>query len=104
MELSGFGERLAKLRTRKGVSAREMSLSLGLSPNYINKIENSKSLPSMKNFFDICDFLEISQKDFFDEDSSNPTMVNEMVTEYKRLNDNTQTYFMEIVKELNRNK
>ena len=29
-------ERLAKLRTQKGVSARDMSLSLGQANNYIN--------------------------------------------------------------------
>ena len=40
-------ERLAKLRTQKGVSARDMSLSLGQANNYINNIENKKSLPAI---------------------------------------------------------
>ena len=31
-------ERLAKLRAQKGVSARDMSLSLGQANNYINNI------------------------------------------------------------------
>lgn len=44
-------ERLAKLRTQKGVSARDMSLSLGQANNYINNIENKKSLPAMSVFF-----------------------------------------------------
>ena len=44
-------ERLAKLRTQKGVSARDMSLSLGQANNYINNIENKKSLPAMQSFF-----------------------------------------------------
>ena len=35
-------ERLAKLRTQKGISARDMSLSLGQANNYINNIENKK--------------------------------------------------------------
>lgn len=34
-------------RIQKGVSAREMSLSLGQSTGYINNIENKNSLPSM---------------------------------------------------------
>ena len=38
-------ERLAKLRTQKGVSARDMSLSLGQANNYINNIE--KKVPSL---------------------------------------------------------
>ena len=38
-------ERLAKLRMQKGVSARDMSLSLGQANNYINNVENKKTLP-----------------------------------------------------------
>ena len=104
MELSDFGERLAKLRTIKGVSAREMSLSLGQSANYINKIENGKSYPSMASFFYICDYLNISKKDFFDEEINDPTIVSEMVSEYKRLNHGAQSQFNELLKELNRNR
>ena len=49
-----FSERLSQLRQEKGVSARDMSLSLGQSESYINKIENKKTLPSMTGFFYIC--------------------------------------------------
>ena len=37
-----FYKRLAELRLQKGVSARDMSLSLGQSESYINKIENKR--------------------------------------------------------------
>ena len=53
-------ERLAKLRTQKGVSARDMSLSLGQANNYINNIENKKSLPAMQSFFYICEYLGVT--------------------------------------------
>ena len=42
-----FAERLSKLRINKGVSARDMSLSIGQSAGYINNIENGVNLPSM---------------------------------------------------------
>lgn len=73
-----FGERLARLRTIKGVSAREMSLALGQSAGYINNIENSKNYPSMAVFMEICEYLEISPKDFFDTeyDPSKPQAEN----------------------------
>ena len=48
-------ERIAQLRLQKGVSARDMSLSLGQSESYINKIENRRTLPSMAGFFYICE-------------------------------------------------
>lgn len=37
-----FSQRLTELRQQKGVSARDMSLSLGQNPGYINNIENKK--------------------------------------------------------------
>ena len=50
-----FPQRVAELRSQKGVSARDMSLSLGQSESYINKIENKHTLPSMAGFFYICE-------------------------------------------------
>jgi len=104
MELSEFGQRLARLRETKNVSAREMSLTIGQSANYINKIENGKSLPSMTAFFDICDYLKISQKEFFEEENDDPFRVNEMLSDYKRLDSSAQSHVAGIVKELTRRK
>ena len=59
-----FSLRLAELRMQKGVSARDMSLSIGQSENYINKIENRKSLPSMHAFFFICEYLGVTLHNF----------------------------------------
>jgi len=98
MELMEFGERLAQLRLVKKVSAREMSLSIGQSANYINKIENGITLPSMAALFDICDYLEISPKDFFDTENNNPSMVNEFITDYKRLDNSSQSHLAGLVR------
>ncbi len=49
--------RLIELREKKGVSARDMSLSIGQNAGYINAIEAGKALPSMSGFFYICDFF-----------------------------------------------
>ena len=51
MEKEAFIKRLTELRMSQGVSARDMSLSLGQSPGYINNIENGVNLPSMSMFF-----------------------------------------------------
>ena len=59
MNKQEFSDRLSALRINKGVSARDMSLSIGQSPGYINNIENGINYPSMQTFFYICDFLEM---------------------------------------------
>ncbi len=58
-------KRLSELRTQKNVSAREMSLSLGQHPGYINKIENGNGMPSMQVFFYICQYLDVTPSEFF---------------------------------------
>ena len=63
--LEWFYQRISELRIQKGVSARDMSLSLGQSESYINKIENKRTLPSMTGFFYICDYLNITPQEFF---------------------------------------
>ena len=60
-----FCNRLRSLRNQRGISAREMSLSLGQNVNYINLIENGKRLPSMEGFFFICEYFGLTPVDFF---------------------------------------
>ena len=80
-----FALRLARLRSLKGVSARDMSLSIGQNPNYINLIENGRALPSMTVFFYICEFLNITPSEFFDLDSSQPDALRELTEKLKKL-------------------
>ena len=80
-----FPIRLAKLRTQKGISARDMSLSIGQNPGYINNIERGKALPSMSNFFYICEYLNISPQEFFDTTSTQPELLREIIENSKKL-------------------
>ena len=94
-------ERLAKLRMQKGVSARDMSLSLGQANNYINNVENKKTLPSMQSFFYICEYLGVTPQEFFDEGNPNPIALNEFIAEAKKLDSKAMSYILGIMKELN---
>ena len=82
-----FIDRLAHLRMVKGVSARDMSLSLGQNPNYINSIETGKAMPSMSAFFYICEYLGVSPGEFFDTESKNPEKLSNLVELLKKLSD-----------------
>lgn len=82
-----FVERLTNLRNQKNISAREMSLALGQNSSYINRIENKLAFPSMQAFFYICEYLQVSPKDFFDDDNPSPIKINEIIEELKKLDD-----------------
>ena len=99
VERDNFARRLASLREAKGVSAREMSLSMGQSPNYINGLENQKNFPSMKHFFDICEYLEITPGQFFDFQVDNPLKITELIEVSKGLNTDNINMLINIAKQ-----
>ena len=72
MEKKQFARRMSQLRQAKGVSARDMSLSLGQSAGYINNIENGVNLPSMSTFFYICEYLGVTPEEFFAAELADP--------------------------------
>ena len=94
-------ERLASLRMQKGVSARDMSLSLGQANNYINNIENKKSLPSMQAFFYICEYFDVTPQEFFDVGNAYPKLLQEFIAEVKKLDSQSMEYILGIMKKLN---
>lgn len=95
--------RIARLRTAKGISARDMSLSLGQNANYINHIENGKALPSMDAFLNICEYLGVSPSEFFDTGARDPQRIRELVADLKRLDEQQFGIVAALVRNLLRN-
>ncbi len=98
-----FSLRLAQLRNEKGVSARDMSLSIGQNASYINNIENGKALPSMSGFFYICEYLNISPKDFFDTNNKTPEKIQNVLGELEKVDDEYIDSIANIIKGLAKN-
>lgn len=98
--LNWFPSRITELRTQKGISARDMSLSLGQSESYINKIENRRTLPSMAGFIYICEYLGITPQDFFTVDSPAPQKSKEVLSELNKLTASQLDHIMMIIKDI----
>ena len=97
-----FSQRIAELRLQKGVSVREMSLALGQSESYINKIENKRTLPSMMGFFYICEYLNLSPQEFFNFSTGSPQKTKEISSEAGKLSPIEAEHILQIIKDLNR--
>ena len=95
-----ISDRIAKLRTEKNISARDMSLSLGQSQSYINNIENKKAMPSMQMFLYICEFLGVEPKDFFDENVTSPNKLGDAVAALKSLSPKQLELLTTLAKEM----
>lgn len=92
--------RITQLRMQKGVSAREMSLSLGQSTGYINQIENRKALPSLQGLFYICEYFNITPQQFFDEGNSYPDQLAAIMEDLKKLDAESLSYIAGMAKKL----
>jgi transcriptional regulator with XRE-family HTH domain len=100
MDKKDFGRRLASLRVEKKLSARDLSLSIGQSPGYINNIENGVNYPSMATFLYLCEYLGTTPKDFFDLDSTTPTKVSELIDAAKGLDSEQLDHLISITRGL----
>jgi len=92
-----FSDRLIHLRMLKGVSAREMSLSIGQSEGYIAQIERKHNLPSMTVFSYMCEYLGVLPKDFFDDRADNPEFLQRLIEKLKALGQEELESVMSIV-------
>lgn len=99
--ISDFSKRLYTLRQEKGISARDMSLSLGQAHNYINSLESEKNFPTMLNFFYICEYLEITPIEFFNYKNKDPRQANELYNEIMKMDTKSQEYLLNFIKSMN---
>lgn len=89
-------QRLTDLRLKAGISEYQLSLALGLSKGYIQQISSGKALPSMKHFFDICEYFKISPTEFFDIENRDPYLTRELVEATHSLNEEQMKLLIDI--------
>ena len=99
-----FYQRLIQLRTRRNVSARDMSLSIGQSASYINTLENQKALPSMAAFFYICEYLGVTPSEFFDGNNPFPVELQSIVEVLKELDPEQLSHLEYIARQMKKKK
>lgn len=87
MDIEFVRERITQLRIQKGVSEYKMSYDLGHSRGYINNISSGKTLPSMTEFFAICDYFGITPIEFFDTKISNPKLSQSVLSALEQLDE-----------------
>lgn len=100
MDENFIAERITRLRLDYGVSEYQMSLELGQSKSYVQGITSGKSLPSMKQLFNIADYFGISLSEFFQEDRDKSLVFQNAVNELRKLEDEDITLLMGVVRRI----
>ena len=87
MDKEFIRNRITELRLKKNVSEYQMSLDLGQNRSYVQAISSGRSLPSMAQFLNICDYFEITPLQFFDSDAVNPQLLRRAMDGMRKLKD-----------------
>lgn len=91
-------QRLTDLRLKAGISEYQLSLGLGLSKGYVQQISSGKALPSMKHFFDICEFFQISPSEFFDVENRDPALTKELIAAAHNLDEEQMKLLIDVAR------
>ena len=100
MDIELVRDRITQLRLQKGISEYKMSYDLGHSRGYINNISSGKTLPSMTEFFAICDYFGITPVEFFDTNQANPKLFGEALTLLSQLDEEDLSLTLANIKRL----
>ena len=66
MELNELIDRISFIRTRANLSARKLSMEIGKTESYINRMEVARNFaPTFETLTDILDVCNISIEEFF---------------------------------------
>lgn len=100
MDAQFVKDRITQLRMQKGVSEYKMSYDLGHSRGYINNISSGKSLPSMLEFFAICEYFDITPIEFFDQNLSQPQKIKQAADGLLQLKDSDLDLILQTIQRL----
>ncbi len=95
-------QRITELRMKRNVSEYQMSLELGQNKNYIQGISSGKALPSMTQFFNICDYFCITPEQFF-SDHDRPELIDTISEGIQELSDADLELLLLFIRRLQRN-
>lgn len=78
-----------------------MSIAIGQNENYINSIENKRSMPSLQMLYTICEYLDISVSEFLYEASSHEHLIKDINTYLIDLDGEALEHILAILKKMN---
>jgi transcriptional regulator with XRE-family HTH domain len=72
-QVENLGGRLRKVRLATGMSLREVSRQLGVSPSFVSQLETGKSQPSVATLYSLAQLLGVSIDELFAVDGAAPS-------------------------------
>lgn len=103
MEKDFIRNRVYFIRNAHKISARSLSLELGMSTEYINQLESGRLTPSLDFLISFCDYFNISLSTFFDENIKYPVETKNIISELNKLSQEETNNVYSLLKMINKN-
>lgn len=98
MDLNEIIGRISQLRTKAGLSARELSLRIGKNEAYINRLEYRKNFePSITVISEIAEACGSSLEEFFYYDMNQYKIDKQVIDLLKNIPESKKKAFIEIL-------
>ena len=90
--------KISKLRTKNNLSAKELSLRIGMSASYINRLESEGFMPSMEAIIKIVDVCGCTLEEFFYEDQEKYALDIELAKTFENLSQDKKFALLSFLK------
>lgn len=93
-------KRITYFRTLKGYSVNKLANLSGISQSYLREVELGNKNPTVEILSLLCDTLDISLKDFFDDQTSDKFFTDPLIARIYRLSSkqrNALLHFLETI-------
>ena len=95
------GQKLTSYRTKKGYSVNKLANLAGISQSYLRDIELGNKNPTVEILSILCDTLNITLKEFFDDNSSKSTETDLLLTKIYQLSPKQRTALLQFLDAMN---
>ncbi len=100
MDETFIPERITQLRLAHNISEYQMSMELGQSKGYVQAITSGRSMPSMKQLFNIIDYFNMTPSEFFDPGIQDPPALRAAVHALRGLSAEDIQLILDIIRRI----
>ena len=98
MEIKEILTRVGYVRNQANLSAREVSLRMGMSPQYVAQLESGRIVLTVEKLLQILEICNFSIERFFSPNISDYNTDKELETLIQSLNANKKKNLIELIK------
>lgn len=90
--------RIRFFREQKGITVNKLANKAGISQSFLREIELGKKNPTVETLSEICKALNITLRDFFDDEVASAIQENELIQQIYRLTPSQQNLLLDFLK------